>query len=212
MGNSHSFIDKFSPDIVLYSQKYQCLIDEFDAGLENFAFNEFIQKEVCEYMESGDGVTYLVFNTLETGGKELVSYFTLCSGAIPYIERWKIPEEEQEDNGIEYEEIHCGIPAVELKMFAVSKKYQNIFYQYEDEKKPISAWILYEIINIVYSIKSTILGAKALYLRSVPDAEKFYSLNGFDYILKPMNPFYSIDNDFKAMYIPFSQIKIHYDE
>lgn len=212
MENKRSFTSEFYPDIVLYSQDYQKLLNDFDAGLENYSFNEFIQKEACDCMESGEGVTYLVFNSTDESDKELVAYFTLCSGAIPYIERWKIPEEEQEDNGIEYEEMHCGIPSIELKMFAVSQKYQNIFYSYEGESKPIAAWILSDIINIVYSMKSTIIGVKALYLRSVPDAENFYAKNGFDYVLKPMNPFYSIDSDFKAMYIPFSQIKIHYDE
>ena len=127
MENKRSFTSEFYPDIVLYSQDYQKLLNDFDAGLENYSFNEFIQKEACDCMESGEGVTYLVFNSTDESDKELVAYFTLCSGAIPYIERWKIPEEEQEDNGIEYEEMHCGIPSIELKMFAVSQKYQNIF-------------------------------------------------------------------------------------
>ena len=80
MENNHSFITNFYPDIVPYSQDYQQLLDEFDAGLENFSFNEFIQKEAYDYMESGEGVTYLVFNHINELEKELVAYFTLCSG------------------------------------------------------------------------------------------------------------------------------------
>lgn len=211
MGSKYNFIDSFNPDIVLYSEKYKTAIDAFDAGLDKFSFNEFIKKEADEYKNIGDGVTYLVFNKLKDAPNEIVAYFTLCSGAIPYVERWKVPVEEQEELGVEYEEVHCGIPAIELKMFAVSQKYQDIFYQHEDEQMPVSAWILMSIIDMVYEMKSSVVGIKALYLRSVPSAENFYKKNGFDYVLKPMNPFYCIDDDFKAMYIPFVQTKIHYD-
>ena len=211
MGSKHSFIDDFNPYIVLCSEEYKSAIDIFDAGLDNFSFNEFIKKEADEYKNIGDGVTYLVFNKQNNESDEIVAYFTLCSGAIPYVERWKVPKEEQEELGLEYEEIHCGIPAIELKMFAVSQKYQDVFYQHEDEQMPVSAWILMSIIDMVYEMKSSIVGIKALYLRSVPNAEIFYKKNGFDYVLKPMNPFYCIDDDYKAMYIPFVQTKIHYD-
>lgn len=156
MGSKHSFIDDFNPYIVLCSEEYKSAIDIFDAGLDNFSFNEFIKKEADEYKNIGDGVTYLVFNKQNNESDEIVAYFTLCSGAIPYVERWKVPKEEQEE-------------------------------------------------------KSSIVGVKALYLRSVPNAEIFYKKNGFDYVLKPMNPFYCIDDDYKAMYIPFVQTKIHYD-
>ena len=212
MVKNHKFIESFNPDIKIYSEEYQEYFNQFDAGKENFMFNDFIRKEAKEYLNSGDGVTYLVFNSLSNGNVELVSYFTLAGGAIPYIDRWKIPDEEREENGLEYDEQYCGIPAFELKMFAVSEKYQNLFYEYEGENKPISAWILGLIIGKVYCMKDTIVGVKALFLHSVPEAENFYKKNGFDYILKPMNPFYSVDCELKAMYIPFVDIHIHYDE
>ena len=212
MIKNRKFIKSFNPEIKTYSEEYQEYFNQFDAGKENFTFNDFIQKEAKEYLTSGNGVTYLVFNSLSNGTKELISYFTLCVGAIPYIDRWKIPEEEREESGLEYDERYCGIPSVELKMFAVSEKYQDSFYKYEGEVKPISAWILELIIGKVYHMKTNMLGIKALFLHSVPEAESFYKRNGFDYILKPMNPFYCVDSELKAMYIAFADIDMHYDE
>lgn len=212
MENNHNFIQYFDPNIVIFSDEYSNFLQKFDAGSDNLSFNDFIKDEAQSYVDSGDGVTYLVFNQITSTTKELVAYFTLCSGAIPYFDRWKIPEDEREENGLEYDEQMQGIPAVELKMFAVSEKYQDLFYKYEDEEKPIAAWILETIISTAYNLKNSILGVKALFLRSVPDAETFYKRNGFDYILRPMHPFYCIDNEYKAMYISFVDIHIHYDE
>ena len=48
-------------------------------------------------------------------------------GAIPYTDRWLIPEEEREDLTNQYDEKECGISAVEIKMFAVAKEYQDAF-------------------------------------------------------------------------------------
>ena len=210
---NHNYIQHFKPMMVAYSSQYQNYFDSFNAGKDNLPFEEFIQKEAEEYADSGDGVTYLIFDTGENQtDKKLVAYFTICSGAIPYVDRWEIPKDEREENGLEYDEKICGIPAIELKMFAVSKDYQDLFYRFEDEEKPIAAWILMSIVNFAMELKKNMLGVKAIFLRSVPDAENFYKKNGFDYVLKPMNPFYSIDSEYKAMFLPFVKLKIHYDE
>ncbi len=210
--NGHKYLDNFHPKKVLYSQEYKAYIDQFDAGSENLSFNEFIHSDAENYTNAGDGVTYLVFNYINDTDRELVAYFTLCSGAIPYTDRWKLPDDEREELGIEYDEKICGIPAIEIKMFAVSSKYQDVFFRYEGEEKPVAAWILSDIIHMALAIKDTLLGIKAIFLRSVPSAEEFYKKCGFDYILKPMNPFYCIDDEFKAMFIPFVKVNMHYEE
>lgn len=210
--NGHRYLDDFHPEKVLYSEEYKEYIEQFDAGSDNLSFNEFLYREAGDYSNNGDGTTYLVFNHLSNADKELVAYFTLCSSAIPYTDRWKLPAYESEEIGIEYDEKICGIPAIEIKMFAVSEKYQDVFFRYENEEKPIAAWILSDIIHMILCMKETLIGIKAVYLRSVPSAEEFYQRCGFDYILKPMNPFYCIDDEFKAMFIPFVKIDIHYDE
>ncbi len=62
---------------------------------------------------------------------KIVAYYTISMGAIPYTDRWLIPEEEREDLTNQYDEKECGISAVEIKMFAVAKEYQDAFFTFE---------------------------------------------------------------------------------
>lgn len=159
----------------------------------------------------GNGVTYLVLDKISESDTKLVAYYTLSVNAIPYIDRWKKDESDIKD-GIKYDELLCGVPVIEIKMFAVSKDYQDIFYEFDGEEKPISAWILDSIIGYIYELSQNIVSAKAVFLRSVKNAEKFYLENGFQYVLHNMEPFYPIDHDLEPMFLPFVDLKIHYDE
>ena len=87
-------------------------------------------------------------------------------------------------------------------MFAVSEKYQDVFFKSNDLDMPVSAWCLRAIIRYADFFSSNIAGIQAIYLHSVPEAEPFYSKNGFSYIPPDARPLYSIDADYKAMWMP----------
>lgn len=97
-------------------------------------------------------------------------------------------------------------------MFAVTEAYQDVFFSFEGKEKPVAAWILHEIINSIREVTSSVVAAKAIFLQAVPSAEQFYINNGFDYVQPGMHAFHTVDSEFKAMYLPFVELKIHYDK
>lgn len=207
------YIETFSPDVVRLTAQYQGNLQLFNAGEEYLNFNEFLYNNEWEdFCQEKNGVTYIVNDVKSDGTTKIVAYYTLSTTAIPYIDRWYIPPEDREDINIAYDEEECGISAIEIKMFAVSEEYQDVFFLFEGEEKPISAWILSDILNTIRELTETVVSAKAILLHAVPEAEEFYIKNGFDYVMPYMHTFHSVDSEFSAMYFPLTQLKIHYDE
>lgn len=213
--NMRKYIDYFNPDVVVLSDAHQDLCFRAGKGYENF--DEFIKEEALEYTENGDGVTYLVFNIrVDDDGKEisreLVSYYTLSATSIPYIDRIRLDEDEARETGQEFNEEICGIPALEIKIFAVDENYQDVFFQYDGEELPISAWIIRYIIDTAQILMNTVMGFKALFLHAIPDAEEFYSQNGFYPMKINMQPLHCIDSEYTAMYLALKEIHMNYDD
>lgn len=216
----HTHIKQFNPDVVLITSVHRDFlpeIKEFDAGEGYENFNDFIIDEALEYQDEGNGVTYIVWNVMyDESGKEIkrevVSYYTLAATAIPYEDRIRLDEEEARETGEEFNTEICGISALEIKMFAVDRKYQDLFYEYDDEDLPISAWIIRGIINHSHTLLNGVLGFKALILHSLPDAEDFYKTNGFNPVEVNMKPLHCIDSEYKAMYLALKEVHMNYDE
>lgn len=203
----------FHPNVVQLTEQYQYEVQKFDAGNENKAFNFFLKNEEwkdCLY--DREGVTFIILDSLSKDEKKIVAYYTISMGAIPYTDRWLIPEEEREDLKNQYDEKECGISAAEIKMFAVAKEYQDVFFAFEGKEQPVSAWILHEILNRIQQISIQVIAAKAVFLNAVPEAEKFYLNNGFDYVQPGMHAFYTSDSEYRTMYLPLTKLRIHYDK
>lgn len=208
--NIHNYISEFNPDISVFNTDCRDYLLSFNAGEGYENFNDFLIDEADEYCVNGDGVTYIIWNN-DIDKKEVVAYFTLSANAIPYIDRIKLDEEEALELGKEFDEENWGITVIEIKMFAVNDKYQDLFYIYDDDDLPVSAWCLRAIVNYVSELNNSVLGFKALFLHSVPDAEEFYLKNGFQNMKVNMHPFCSIDSDMKPMWMPLKDIYMNYD-
>jgi hypothetical protein len=211
----HKHIDYFNPDVEVYNKSHQDF--SFNAGNAYLSFNDFINKEVEGYTNDGEGVTYLVWNIqYDTDGSEqsrdIVGYYTLSATAIPYIDRIRLDEEEIKATGEEFSSETCGIPALEIKMFAIDEKYQDLCYVYEGEDLPISAWILRNIVNYSHTLLEEVLGFKALFLHSLPEAESFYAMNGFNPMEVNMQPLHCVDSEYKAMYLSLKEVHMNYDD
>lgn len=213
-------ISDFNPDVMLLEDAYQDFFEEINsfcagAGYENF--DEFIAADAIDYKDSGDGVTYIVWNVLYNGTgceikRDLVAYYTLSATAIPYEDRIRRDEEEVKETGEEFDIEICGISAIEIKMFAVDENYQNVFFEYAGEDLPISAWIMKNIIDEANVMMNKVLGFKALFLHSVPEAEEFYLVNGFHPVEINMQPLHSVDSEYKAMYLALKEVHMNYDD
>lgn len=54
----------FNPEVYKFKNfKRRDLLCEFNAGEEEYSFNEFIKNESEKYSDNGDGATYVVCNT-----------------------------------------------------------------------------------------------------------------------------------------------------
>jgi GNAT superfamily N-acetyltransferase len=118
----------------------------FDCGFE--VFNEYLKHN---FLDNKAAVHYIT----DAENNELIAYFSLLASCI-FLR-------ESEDSNV--------IPAIEIKMFAIDKKYRNL---------NLSGKFLEAIYDIVGDYTRHI-GAKALILYSVP-AEKviqMYERNGF---------------------------------
>ena len=167
----HVHIDSFNPDVTSLEkahQDFKSYMELFDAGKGYNNFSDFIKDDAVEYKEDGDGVTYVVWNVLydENGNevrRDIVSYYTLAATAIPYEDRIRLDEEERLERGQEYDSQICGISALEIKMFAVDEKFQDMFFEFEGEELPISAWIMRSIIDYANNLLDEVLGFKAIF-------------------------------------------------
>ena len=199
----HQYINEFNPDITVLDTDYREDLTDFDAGIGNENFNVFLKKDVDEYRNEGNGVTYIIWNITydeiigET--KDIVAYFTLAANAIPYIDRIKYEKETSESG--EYDEENWGVPVLEIRMFAVNDKYQDV----------LAAWCLLAIVNYANYMLNFVLGFKALFLHSVPDAELFYLKNGFQDMRINMQPFANVDSDMRPMWLPLKDIHMNYE-
>lgn len=213
--SNHKYIKHFNPDISVLDTECRDYFD-FNAGEGNENFNDFLMYEADKYRLDGNGVTYGVWNVLEEKDKEnsrdIVAYFTLSANAIPYIDRIMIDESEILMSGEKFDEENWGISVLEIKMFAVDDNYQDGFYTFEEQALPIAVWCLYAIINYANTLLSSVLGFKALFLHSVPEAEKFYLRNGFREMRVNMHPFACIDSEMRPMWLPLRDIHMNYEK
>lgn len=208
---TRKYIRKFNPCVEVYDEnQHKDFLFKFNCG--NLIFNDYITKnEVIEDRDNGDGVTYLVFDKVGIFKRKLVGYYTLCATSIPFVSHLHLEPEDVVD-GKEYDDKLYGVNAVQIKMFAVDKEYQNIFYEHGGFDMPIAAWILRYIIDAIDNMSSKVCGVKAIFLHAVDDAKLFYNKNGFEYTDDRIQNFDSDDDELPAMFFKLREIKIVYDD
>lgn len=167
--------------ISLLSENFSSLLSDFRCG--NKEIDRYIKEDALNDMRLGKGVTYLVLNEKKD---MLIAYYTLASTSIIYSDTKDIAEK----NSIDEVKLR-GIPAIEIKMFAVSKAYQG--YVYYDEVfsgKVLSDMILGSLIGDIYNYSINILGIQMIVLHSTTEGYGFYKRHGFEE-LKNYIPLYS---------------------
>ena len=123
-------------------------INDFDCGFP--VFNDYLKKHIPK----DKAVFHYI---IDSENDSLIAYFTLLSSCVLIGDF---------DN-------HNFIPAIELKMFAVDKKYQ---------KRNLSSRLIDAIINIVNEYSTEYVGAEILVLYSVPAEQvvNMYEKSGFE--------------------------------
>ena len=186
-------VEKFEPSVKSLLQTDTSELVGFTAG-ENFSsFDEYLKSDnpgnARFDSSTGKGSTHVIFD--ESNNHKVVAYFTLAGGVIPY------DDGNMEDTAISN---YPYVTAVELKMFAVSKEYQDCFMKNDDTGIPIAAWCLQYILAYLDYLSHNVIGFQVVYLHSVPTAEMFYRQNGFQDVTDKVSMLFSVDEDLKVMY------------
>lgn len=201
-------IQNFKPSIKGLDSATDAELSLFHAGDGFESFDDYIQRRnkknvtaAQEDREDGKGVTHLIWNEEE---KDIVGYFTIAVNVIPY------------DDGIEDDRFSLSnypfISALEIKMFAVSEKYQDVFFEFNGKDMPIAAWCVRAIVGYAKVLCDFYTSFQALFLHSLPSAVKFYLSNGFSFIPTNAKPLYSDDQDCRAMWMPIKNVVLRQDE
>jgi hypothetical protein len=176
--------------ISLLSEQYLNLIEKFSSGHNEI--DRYVKEDALTDQFSGKGVTYLVLTEVED---RLVAYYTLAATTLIYsINREYNNESKQIKIG--------GFPAIEIKMFAVCKAYQDYVYYSEDFKGEIfSDIILGGVIGDIYRYSCEILGIQMIVLHSTDNAVKFYQRNNFKDLGEYMSLYSDYTKDCTPMYL-----------
>lgn len=67
-------------------------------------------------------------------------------------------------------------------------------------------------MTMIFPLCCKKIGMRHFCVNAVPEAEKFYLNNGFDYVQPGMHAFYMNDSEYRTMYLPLTELRIHYDK
>ena len=161
--------------IVINNSNFFMYAKKFDCG------NEFINKYLLDskkYYENGESVTKIFLNSKSN---KIMGFYSLSASTLLNNLTTKT----------------SGFPAVEIKMFAVDKTYQDMIIDGE----LLSDALLSEVIKEIYELSEVTIGVKFIILNSVPDAIDFYLKNGFNKLKDFMSVlYYSFNNGCEPMY------------
>lgn len=143
---------------VIIKDEYLEKINHFDSG------NESIDKYLREEALSDTKATTKLFINKEN--EDIIGMYSLACSIMCY-----------EIDGKTY-----PMPSVEIKHFAIDKKYQDMSFSNEEDDGVFSDSILNKIINEIRTLTENDIGADKITLFSVPDAVDFYKRNLFDTI------------------------------
>lgn len=206
-------IFSFIPKIVKFdAEKYSDSIEKFSAGENHPECSYFLKNEAESCRRERDGVSYLIFDISEDDKGNLAAFFTISVSAIPFMNRFKLEPEEIDETGKKYDETLCGIPAMQIKMFAVDEKYQKVLLKNDDFEILVSDLIFQSVLAFLNEMSLETVSFSAIYLHSLPNAEKFYERNGFSTVEKGMLEFYDPDGEFKFLYKALRKINFTYEE
>lgn len=145
----------------------QDVLQKFDCGHPDF--NDFLVNDAAECTNNGDGVTYVLVDKEEYDNKTISAVFafaTIQSTALQYYD--------STNNKRIY-----SIPAVEIKYFAISKKFQRQIAFLIDPNKYYSTIFFEYFLVDLYEMSTKTIGFQAIFLRANENGERLYKRKKF---------------------------------
>lgn len=138
-------------------------IDKFHCDDENINIEEYLKYSALDDYSKNISVTKLIINV---DNKDVIGFYSISTTALAF-------------------EI-CGqrnqLPSMEIKFFAIDKKYQSMKYDESNDSEglnKLSNMIFFDILDLIRNLSEEVCGIHNIVLYSVPKAYKFYRRHGF---------------------------------
>lgn len=145
----------------------QDVLQKFDCGHPDF--NDFLANDAVECANEGDGVTYVLVDKDEYEEKKISAIFafaTIQSTALQYYET------------VNNEKLY-SISGVEIKYFAIAKKFHKQVAYLLDDSKYYSTIFFEWLLADLYEMSTKVIGFQAIFLRANETGEKLYRRKKF---------------------------------
>lgn len=184
----------FNKQTVRLSGQTVHLLDNFDCGHDEI--NRYVKEDALNNMTNGNGVTYLV---IDSGENKLIAYYTLAATSI--LNYQKDVSGKDDINEVKI----YGYSAIEIKMFAVSKVYQDFW---TNDGIVLSDIILGELIGDIYTMSYSLLGIKVIFLNAINEDNviNFYERNTFEKLSEYMPLYNEYNEGCVPMYLPLYEL------
>lgn len=145
----------------------QDVLQKFNCGHPDF--NDFLTLDAIECSSNGDGVTYVLVDKEEYENKRISVIFafaTIQSTALQYYD-------------IKNNDKIYSISGVEIKYFAIAKKFHRQIAYLIDSSKYYSTIFFEWLLADLYEISTKIIGFQAIFLRANKEGENLYRRKKF---------------------------------
>lgn len=149
------------------------VIQQFDCG--NCDMTDYLHNQARKDAIEGKGVTYVL---VAEDRERIYTYATVKSYSLYYYDdaekyHTKVMNEENQ--------VLLAVPAVEIKMFAISKKLKGqVAYLLDPVKKQHYSSIFFKwFLEELYYMSMDTIGFQMLFLRANDEGERLYRNNGF---------------------------------
>lgn len=157
------------------AQVSQDVLQKFNCGHPDF--NDFLVDDAIEYSANGNGVTYILVDEEEYINKRISTIFAFATIQSTSLQYYDIKKSDK----------IYSISGVEIKYFAIAKKFHKQIAFLIDRNKYYSTIFFEWFLAELYEISTKIIGFQMIFLRANKNGEKLYRRKKFvdatDYII-----------------------------
>lgn len=140
----------------------QDVLQKFNCGHPDF--NEFLINDAVKCSCNGDGVTYVLVDKEEYNNKKISVVFAFATIQTTSLQYHDMTNSEK----------IYSISGLEIKYFAIAKKFQRQIAYLIDSDKYYSTIFFEWLLADLYEMSTKIVGFQAIFLRANEKGEKLY--------------------------------------
>ena len=141
------------------------VLQTFDCGHPDF--NEFLRNDAINFNDNGKGITYILVDSSEFKNQNITAIFafaTIQTSSLQYVDD---------------EDLLRSVSSVEIKYFAIAKRFQRQVAWTINNNKYYSTLFLEWFLVDLYYMSTAVIGFRAIFLRANKNGEKLYRRKKF---------------------------------